>query len=70
MKEIDLEGSVHELTEAYPELLDILRELGPFGVASTITRNTLGGVSTVRRQHSRHTLGTTSPFQPNSRFYK
>ena len=47
MKEIDLEKSVHELTEAYPELIDILKELGFFGVASAIVRNTLGRVTTI-----------------------
>ncbi len=47
MKEIDLEKSVHELTEAYPELIDILKELGFFGVASAIARNTLGRVTTI-----------------------
>ena len=47
MKEIDLEKSVHELTEAYPELIDILKGLGFFGVASTIARNTLGRVTTI-----------------------
>ena len=30
MKEINLEKSVYELTEAYPELIDILKELGFF----------------------------------------
>ncbi len=47
MKEIDLEKSVYELTEAYPELIDILKELGFFGVASAIARNTLGRVTTI-----------------------
>ncbi len=47
MKEIDLDKSVYELTEAYPELIDILKELGFFGVASAIARNTLGRVTTI-----------------------
>ena len=47
MKEINLEKSVYELTEAYPELIDILKELGFFGVASAIARNTLGRVTTI-----------------------
>ena len=47
MKEIDLEKSVYELTEAYPELIDILKELGFFGVASAVARNTLGRVTTI-----------------------
>ena len=47
MKEIDLEKSVYELTEAYPELIDILKELGFLGVASAVARNTLGRVTTI-----------------------
>jgi hypothetical protein len=47
MKEIDLEKSVYELTEAYPELIDILKELGFFGVANAVARNTLGRVTTI-----------------------
>ncbi len=47
MKEIDLEKSVYELTEAYPELIDILKELGFFGVASAVARNTLGRVTSI-----------------------
>ncbi len=47
MKEIDLEKSVYELTEAYPELIDILKELGFFGVASAVARNTLGRITTI-----------------------
>ncbi len=47
MKEIDLDKSVYELTEAYPELIDILKELGFFGIASAVARNTLGRVTTI-----------------------
>ena len=47
MKEIDLNKSVYDLTEAYPELIDILKELGFFGVASAVARNTLGRVTTI-----------------------
>ncbi|MFC2020271.1 DUF1858 domain-containing protein [Chloroflexota bacterium] len=47
MKEIDLEKSVYELTEAYPELIDILKELGFLGVASAVARNTLGRLTTI-----------------------
>ena len=46
-KEIDLEKSVYELTEAYPELIEILKELGFFGVTSAVARNTLGRVTTI-----------------------
>ncbi len=47
MKEIDLEKSVYELTEAYPELIGIFKELGFFGIANAVVRNTLGRVTTI-----------------------
>lgn len=47
MKEIDLKNSVYELTEAYPELVQILKELGFLGVANPLVRKTLGRVTTI-----------------------
>lgn len=47
MKEIDLSKSVYELTEAYPELIDILKEMGFLGVGNPIARKTLGRVTTI-----------------------
>lgn len=47
MKEIDLKKSVYELTEAYPELVEILKELGFLGVANPVVRKTLGRVTTI-----------------------
>ena len=47
MKELDLKKSVYELTEEYPELIGILKELGFLGVANPVARNTLGRVTTV-----------------------
>ncbi|MBI4303344.1 MAG: DUF1858 domain-containing protein [Chloroflexi bacterium] len=47
MKEIDLKKSVYELTEAYPELIGILKELGFLGVANPVARNTLGRITTI-----------------------
>lgn len=47
MKEIDLNKSVYELTEEYPELMDILKELGFLGVKNPILRKTLGKVTTI-----------------------
>ena len=47
MKEIDLKKNVYELTEAYPELIGILKELGFFGVANPVARNTLGRLTTI-----------------------
>ena len=46
MKELDLKKSVYELTEAYPELIGILKELGFLGVANPVARNTLGRMTT------------------------
>jgi len=47
MKELDLEKNVYELTETYPELIEILKGLGFLGVANAIARNTLGRVTTI-----------------------
>jgi hypothetical protein len=47
MKKIDLEKSVFELTEEYPELIDILGELGFLGVKNQMVRNTLGRMTTI-----------------------
>jgi hypothetical protein len=47
MKEIDLTKSVYELTEAYPELISILKELGFAGVANPVVRNTIGRMTTI-----------------------
>lgn len=47
MKEIKLKKSVYELTEAYPELIGILKELGFLGVANPLARKTLGRVTTI-----------------------
>ncbi len=47
MKEIDLNKSVFELTETYPELITILKDLGFFGVANVVARKTLGRVTTI-----------------------
>jgi hypothetical protein len=47
MKVIDLSKSVYELTEQYPELIDILKNLWFLGVRNPVTRNTLGRVTTI-----------------------
>ena len=47
MKEIDLKKTVYELTETYPELIGILKELGFLGVANPVVRKTLGRVTTI-----------------------
>jgi hypothetical protein len=47
MKEIDLSKSVYELTETFPELIDILKEMGFLGVGNPIARKTLGRVTTI-----------------------
>ncbi len=47
MKEIDLKKNVYELTETYPELIGILKELGFLGVANPIARKTMGRVTTI-----------------------
>lgn len=47
MKELDLKKSVFELTEMYPELVDVLKELGFLGVVRPVVRTTLGRVTTI-----------------------
>ena len=47
MKELDLTKSVYELTETYPGLITILKELGFAGLANPIVRNTLGRKTTI-----------------------
>jgi hypothetical protein len=47
MKVIDLEKSVYELTEEYPELIEILREMGFIGVINPLVRKTLGKKTTI-----------------------
>ncbi len=47
MKLIDLKKNVYELTETYPELIEILKGMGFLGVANPIARKTLGKVITI-----------------------
>jgi hypothetical protein len=47
MKEIDLNKNVYDLTEAYPELVDILKSLGFLGVGNPVVRRTLGRMTTI-----------------------
>lgn len=44
---IDLTKSVYDLTEEYPQLIDILKNLGFLGLANPVTRSTLGKVTTI-----------------------
>ncbi len=54
MKEIDLNLTLYELTEAYPELIDILKDLGFSGVAVPELRNTHGKEMTIPRGCEMH----------------
>lgn len=47
MKKIDLDKSVYELTEEYPELIEILKDMGFFGVINPIVRKTIGRKTTI-----------------------
>ncbi len=47
LKHIDLKKNVYELTETYPELIEVLKEMGFLGVANPIARATLGKVTTI-----------------------
>jgi len=47
MKKIFLDRSVYELTEQYPELINILKGMGFLGVANPVVRNTIGRKMTI-----------------------
>jgi hypothetical protein len=47
MKELDLSKSVYALTKQYPELIDILKELGFAGIVNPLVRRTLGRKMTI-----------------------
>jgi len=47
MKEIDLNKSVYELTEQYPGLAQILKEIGFLGLTNPIMRSTVGKVTSI-----------------------
>ena len=46
-KSINLTKTVFELTEQYPELLGILKDMGFLGIANPVMRNTVGRVMTI-----------------------
>jgi len=47
MKKIDLNKSIYKLTEEYPELIEILKEMGFLGVINPLVRKTLGRKTTL-----------------------
>jgi hypothetical protein len=47
MKEIDLKKSLYDITQEYPELITILKEMGFAGVANPVVRSTLGRTMTI-----------------------
>ena len=49
VKEIDPDKSVYDLTEEYPELVRVLKDLGFAGVANPIARATLGRATSLRK---------------------
>lgn len=46
-KELDLTRTVYDLTEAHPELIDILAELGFKGILKPLTRTRIGKHMTI-----------------------
>ncbi|MDW7674691.1 MAG: DUF1858 domain-containing protein [Bacillota bacterium] len=46
-KQLDLNKSLYELTSIYPELIDILKDLGFSAITSPIVRNTMGRQMTI-----------------------
>jgi hypothetical protein len=49
MKELDINNTVFELTEKYPELIDILVEMGFLGIKNPVVRNTIGRITTLKQ---------------------
>jgi formate-dependent phosphoribosylglycinamide formyltransferase (GAR transformylase) len=47
MKELDLKKSLYEITEQYPELIPVLKDLGFAGVANPVMRTTHGRIMTI-----------------------
>ena len=47
MKKIDLNKSIYELTEEFPELIEILKDMGFIGVINPIIRKTIGRKTTL-----------------------
>jgi hypothetical protein len=46
-KGIDLAKTVYELTEQYPELAAIMKEIGFLGIANPVMLNTMGRIMTI-----------------------
>ena len=46
-KEIDLKKTLYELTQTYPELIEVLKEVGFLGIVNPVVRRTLGRVTTI-----------------------
>ncbi len=49
MRKININKTVYELTQEYPELIEILYELGFAGVKNPVVRNTLGRVTSLKQ---------------------
>jgi multimeric flavodoxin WrbA len=49
MKSIDINKSIYELTEEYPELIDVLREIGFKDITNPFSRKTAGKVMTLTK---------------------
>jgi hypothetical protein len=47
VRELDLNKSVYELTKKYPELIDILKNIGFMGISNPLVRKTLGRKMTI-----------------------
>lgn len=47
MKAIDINKNIYELTETYPEIIEILKDMGFKDVANPLMRKTAGKVMTI-----------------------
>lgn len=49
MKTLDINKSIYELTESYPELIDILKDMGFKDITNPFMRRTAGKVMTIAK---------------------
>jgi translation initiation factor 1 (eIF-1/SUI1) len=56
VKEIDANSTIYEITQADPELIEILKDVGFAGVANPVARNTVGRATTLVQGSEKHGL--------------
>ena len=54
MKKLNLEKSIYDLTQEYPELINILKDLGFAGLANPVLRRSVGRITTLPEGCQKH----------------